>query len=168
MINKKSWIKSDKESGDKQCPFGLPIIDGCKNAGSSVSRMCPLKFVSDKQKERVSKANKRVYIYYKDNEPCIYAANIIENLNSVNCNFGDTAQGMHMKALEGSPLYAQTFGLGTEGLYSFPLGMYGGSDESRNLFQGLFSLVGGLYAMNIKKFSYKDLQFLKEIFKKRG
>lgn len=149
---KKSWIRSDKEVFDKRCPFGLPIIEGCKNAGSSVTYMCPLNYVTDEQKEKIEKTNKRAYIYYKDNNSCIYAANIINNLNSVNCNFGDTAQGMHMPALEGSPLYVQSFGLGVGGLYGFPLGMYGGADESRNLFQGLFSLVGSTnYNMCLKK-----------------
>jgi hypothetical protein len=91
----------------------------------------------------VEKANKRVYIYHKDNTPCLYAANIIEKFKAVNCDFGDTAQGMHAPAMIGSPLYAQTFsGIGLDGLYAFPLGFYADNNESRNLFQGLFSLVG--------------------------
>jgi len=143
MIKKKAWIRSDKEVLSRRCPFGLPITEACQYAGASVTHMCPLEAVSDRQREQVEKANQRVYIYHKDGNRCIYAANVIEKLKAVNCDFGDTAQGMHAPAISGSPLYAQTFsGIGLDGLYAFPLGFYADNNESRNLFTGLFSLVG--------------------------
>jgi len=142
-MKKKAWVRSDKENAERRCPFGLPITEACEHAGSSVTHMCPLEAVSGEQKEKVEKANRRVYIYYKDNNRCLYAANVVRNLKAVNCDFGDTAQGMHAPAMVGSPLYAQTFsGIGLDGLYAFPLGFYADNNESRNLFQGLFSLVG--------------------------
>ena len=142
-MKKCSFILSDKNE-NKECPFGLPITKGCLFAGSSVSHMCPLSLIEDgNKKEKTAKMNKRVYLYYADGTPCLYAANILEKFDAVNCNFGDTAQGMHAPVLEGSPLYAQTFGgTGLDGLYAFPLGFYGDNNTSRNLFQGLFSLVG--------------------------
>jgi hypothetical protein len=67
----------------------------------------------------------------------------MENNDAVNCDFGDSAAGMHSPAFIGSPLYAQSFaGHGLDGLYAFPLGFYTDNSASRNLFQGLFSLVG--------------------------
>jgi len=143
VVKKCAFIRSDKSG--KKCPFGLPIIDSCLHAGDSVSHMCPLDFVEDdRRKGQVEKANQRVYIYYKTGTRCLYAASVIKDKNAVNCDFGDTAAGLSMdKALSGSPLYAQTFGgVGLDGLYAFPLGFYNDNNESRNLFQGLFSLVG--------------------------
>jgi hypothetical protein len=140
---KKCWIRSDKDQGDGCCPFGLPIIEGCQYAGDSVTHMCPLKTIPKEKQEDVEKANKRVYLYYKTNNRCIYAANIVNEKRVVNCDFGDTAAGMNMPTFSGSPLYPQTFsGIGLDGLYAFPLGFYADNNESRNLFQGLFSLVG--------------------------
>ncbi len=140
-INKKAWIRGNNT--EKKCPFGLPVTIACAHAGDSVAHMCPLNSVSKDKKEKVEQANKRVYIWYKDNQRCIYAHNIIESKNVVNCDYGDVGQGMGAPAFAGSPLYAQTFsGVGLDGLYAFPLGFYADNNESRNLFQGLFSLLG--------------------------
>ena len=148
-MKKCAWIKSDKDQGDGGCPFGLPIIEGCKYAGDSVSHMCPLETISEEKQEDVEKANKRVYLYYKTNDRCIYAANIVNEQGVVNCDFGDTGAGMSTPTFSGSPLYPQTFsGIGLDGLYAFPLGFYADNNESRNLFQGLFSLVG--FEMSVK------------------
>jgi len=104
------------------------------------------KLVAAKEKQdKVKKANQRVYIYNKTGKRCLYAANVLKNQNAVNCDFGDTGQGVHMPAMVGSPLYAQTFaGVGLDGLYAYPLGFYADNNTSRNLFHGLFSLVGDL------------------------
>lgn len=142
-MKKCSFIRSDKKDVENRCPFGLPITEGCGHAGACISNMCPLEMVEESKRERVKKANSRVYLYYADGNKCLYAANVIEKYKAVNCNFGDTAQGMPTPALSGSPIFPQTFaGVGTDGLYGFPLGFYGDNNESRNLFQGLFSLVG--------------------------
>jgi len=141
-MKKCSFVRSDN-NGLKKCPFGLPIIKGCACAGDSVSHMCPLVFVPEDKRDQVKKANARVYIYYKTGERCIYASNIMNNQDVVNCDFGDTAAGLGSVPFTGSPLYSQTFGgVGLDGLYAFPLGFYADNNSSRNLFQGLFSLVG--------------------------
>ena len=150
-MKKCAFIRSNEVDG---CPFGLPVIEACKNAGSAVTHMCPLEaVVGMEKKEKVQKANQRVYVYYKEDLRCLYAADVVEKSKVVNCNFGDTAQGMHLPTgIEGSPLYAQTFsGIGLDGLYAFPLGFYSDNNESRNLFQGLFSLVGNNIAYLIKE-----------------
>ncbi len=135
-MKKCGFIKKDK------CPFGLPITEACKNAGDSVLRMVPLDSIEESAVAKFEKANKRVYIYHKSCDKCIYAVNIIESKGSVNCNFEDTAQGAGMSAsFEGSPMYAQSFS-NLQGLYAHPLGYYADNNASRNLFMGLFSLVG--------------------------
>lgn len=142
MKKKLAFIRSDVK-GTKRCPFGLPITEACSNAGDATSHMCPLAFVSKDKQEQTKKANARVYVYHKTGDRCIYAANVMEDHRAVNCDFGDTAAGMKSPAFVGSPLYAQTFaGIGLDGLYAFPLGFYADNNQSRNLFEGLFSLIG--------------------------
>ena len=148
-IKKESWIRSDKE---KKCPFGLPITIACQHAGNSVTYMCPLDAVeTEEEKKKVEKANKRVYIWYKENQRCLYAHNIIESKDVVNCDYGDVGEGMKTPAFAGSPMYAQTFsGIGLDGLYAYPLGFYADNNESRNLFKGIISLVGSEVSEIIK------------------
>jgi hypothetical protein len=142
MTKKCAFIRSDR-GGHKRCPFGLPIDKACRHAGDSVRHMVPVEEVKGKE-EAAEKANKRVYLYSRTNKPCPFAANIIDDMDSVNCNYGDHAAGTPLSsALIGSPLYPQTFsGIGMDGLYAFPMGFYADNNESRNLFTGLFSLVG--------------------------
>lgn len=142
-IKKCAFIRSDKD-GHKRCPFGLPIDQACKNAGDSVRNMMPLEAVDEEKREKTEKANKRVYVYTRTNKRCPYAAAIVDKMDAVNCNYGDHAEGTPMThALIGSPLYPQTFsGIGLEGLHAFPLGFYADNNTSRNLFTGIFSLVG--------------------------
>jgi hypothetical protein len=165
-MKKQSFIRSDKLEHKSKCPFGLPITDACHHAGDSVSRMCPLEMLESEKVDLVKKTNSRVYIYYKNGQRCIYAKNIMEDHDNVNCDFGDTAQGMNTPAISGSPIYAQTFaGVGLDGLYAFPLGFYADNNESRNLSQGLFSLVGGK-AFDIIKTAVLDEESMKDIVKK--
>lgn len=151
-----AYIRSDKP-GHKHCPFGLPIYQACKYAGSSVNNMVPLKSVEPNKVENSKKANLRVYLYSRTNKRCPYAATIVDDMDSVNCNFGDHASGTPMEhALVGSPLYPQQFtGFGLEGLHAFPLGFYVDNNTSRNLFTGIFSLVGEA-APSIIKYAIKS------------
>jgi hypothetical protein len=141
-MKKQCWIRGEQK--EKRCPFGLPIALACNNAGDSVTHMCPLEAISKDKNERVVLANKRVYLYHKTGQRCLYAVDVMDEVQAVNCDFGDVGQGMGMGgAISGSPLYAQTFsGIGLDGLYAFPMGFYADNNESRNLFQGLFSLLG--------------------------
>jgi len=131
--------------GVRKCPFGLPIMDACKNAGSSIDRMAPLDAAENDEDEEasISKGNRLVYVYYKTGEDCMYADKVIEDFGKVDCDYGDTGQGEKSVPLRGSPLYPSTFhGIGYDGMYGYPLGFYGDNNESRNLFFGLFSMLG--------------------------
>jgi hypothetical protein len=165
-MRKCAFIRSDKQDAERRCPFGLPITEACHNAGSCVSNMCPLEMIPEDKKDRVLKANSRVYIYYKNGHRCLYSAGIMDQQKSVNCDFGDTGQGLHAPSFQGSPLYPQTFaGVGLDGLYAFPLGFYADNNESRNLFQGLFSLVGDR-AFEIIKMAIFNNSEMKDIVEK--
>jgi hypothetical protein len=140
-MKKTCWIRGEQK--EKRCPFGLPITLACHNAGDSVTHMCPVEVMSKDKRDRIILANKRIYLYHKTDQRCLYAVNVMDEVRAVNCDFGDVGQGMGGPAFSGSPLYAQTFsGIGLDGLYAFPMGFYADNNESRNLFQGLFSLLG--------------------------
>lgn len=71
----------------------------------------------------------------------MYASEIMGGV--VNCGYGDTAEGLNAPAFVGSPIYPQTFnngGLG--GMYATPFSTYTDYGSTRNLFTGLFSLLG--------------------------
>ena len=140
MSDKKITKKAVIRGKDlRLCPFGLPIPSACKNAGKAVDRMSPVKN-DDKE---LAKANRLIYTYHKECKDCPYADKILEDHEKVDCDFGDTGAGKQSTPFRGSPLYPKTFhGIGLDGLYGYPLGFYADNNESRNLFFGLFSLLG--------------------------
>lgn len=134
-----SYVKQSTIRGSElnDCPFGLPIPNACMCVGEAINRMVPAK------NKKMIKANRLVYAYHKGCKECPFADRILEKYSKVNCSFGDTAQGMKSIPFKASPLYPNTFsGIGFGGLSSFPLGYYVDNDNSRNLFLGLFSLLG--------------------------
>lgn len=134
-IEKDATVRGE---GVRECPFGLPIPEACNNVGDAIHRMAPVE-----ESDRVKKANRLVYAYHKGCKNCPYADKILAEHGKVDCDFGDTAAGKKSVPFRGSPLYPQTFhGIGLDGLYGFPLGFYADNNESRNLFFGLFSLLG--------------------------
>lgn len=158
-------VKEDKSvklavirgDGLRECPFGLPISVACNTVGDAINRMAPISENGDK--EKLTKANNLVYLYHKNNTKCPYASKVLDNYNKVDCDYGDTAQGFGDPAWQGSPLYIQTFnGLDVAGLNSQPLGFYSENDISRNLFFGLFSLLGFNTKEDINKLAsqYKE------------
>lgn len=134
-IEKEATIRGE---GVRDCPFGLPVPDACNNVGDAINRMAPAE-----ENDKIKKANRLVYAYHKACKNCPYADKILPDYSKVDCSFGDTAAGKKSIPFTGSPLYPQTFhGIGLDGLYGFPLGFYADNNESRNLFFGLFSLLG--------------------------
>ena len=153
-MRKTCCIRGDRKA--KRCPFGLPITLACHNAGESVTHMCQLEGLPEGNRERVALANRRVYLYHRTGQRCMYAVDVMDKAEAVNCDFGDVGAGLGGVAFSGSPLYSQTFsGIGLDGLYAFPLGYYADNNESRNLFQGLFSLLGAA-APTIVKMAIKE------------
>jgi hypothetical protein len=141
FVNK--WVKNAVIRGDdlRKCPFGLPVPSACKSAGDSVGRMAPIG--EGKNSEKLAKANRIIYAYYKKCTECPYADRVLESHDKVDCDFGDTGEGQKSTPFVGSPLFPHTFhGIGLDGLYGYPLGFYADNNESRNLFFGLFSLLG--------------------------
>ena len=129
----------------RECPFRLPVNIACGCAGDSVSKMAPIDIADGDQKEeeKIAKGNKMVYVYAKTGERCTYADKILEVAGKVDCDFEDTGAGYQSTPFTGSPLYPRTFsGIGRESINSVPLGYYSDNNQSRNIFFGLFSLIG--------------------------
>ena len=156
-MSKKTKLAVIRDNDLRGCPFGLPIIEACQNAGDAIHRMAPLDAAKeDDKRERIKKANALVYIHHKTGKKCPYADKILEEHKKVDCDFGDTGQGQPHVPYRGSPLYPQTFtGIGLDGLYGYPLGFYADNNESRNLFFGLFSFLGSVEADGLIKLADK-------------
>ena len=86
------------------CPFSLDISAACSSVGGAIDQMTPTQGLKDGGKTAAN--NKVIYHTQKNGEQCKYAAQIIEEKNVVNCDFGDTGEGQGDTGyLPGSPLY---------------------------------------------------------------
>lgn len=131
---KQATIRGDRV---RACPFGLPVPDACLNAGESIYRM------ASSEDEDILKTNLLIYAYHKDGNECPYADKVIEEKGKVDCDFGDTAQGMKSTSFRGSPLFPSIFtGFNMNGIQGYPLGWYSDYDQMRNMFFGLYSIIG--------------------------
>jgi len=149
VLMKSSEIRSP---GVRECPFGLPIANACKNAGTSVDDMTALDSVPKEQQEKYRKANRRVYMYSQSNERCPYADKIVENKEAVHCDWGESGARMSDEPMRPSPFYPRVFhGLGQYGLYSYPVNEYTDNHGARQLFTGLFSLYASGEDVDISK-----------------
>ena len=135
-----------KDSSDP-CPFGLKITNGCKNAGELISRMAPTDSLGEdttsKEKKAIIKANRRLYMWKNKGERCVYAGKIMKENGAVECNFRSNAPGISERGLLGAPFYSKVYNnVGLDGMYSYPLGYYADNNISRNLYYGIYSLLG--------------------------
>ena len=131
MENSKKTVKLAviKQSEPNECPFGLPMLDGCKSAGKLVNNMTPIIPPSGKQQklskdeiETIKEANNRVLMLSED-EPiqCKYANFIFEEKKMVECSYGDSAAGIGTFDMKSPSALNQYLGVG---FYSVPLGFY--------------------------------------------
>lgn len=150
MTNKKivklAVIRTEK---DMSCPFGLNIPNGCKNAGELVTQMAPINILvdsSEKEKAAIKKANRRLYMWHAPGDRCYYAGKIFKGKSekgAVECNFGSNAPGISEKGLLGAPFYSKVYNnVGLDGLNSSPLGYFSDHNISRNIYYGIYSLMG--------------------------
>ena len=78
-----------------ECPFGLPIPQACMYAGDSTTDM-----------EEGGKLNKAIYNTERTHERCVFAGNVLEHNDAVECNYGSVLQGQKsIKMFHGNPQY---------------------------------------------------------------
>ena len=110
-MKKLAIIRSD--SSPHKCPFGLSIKNGCANAGNSVLKMTPLDRVDDDEQEFQLQHNIAVYALNGEGK-CLYADQMIDEKDVVNCDFGDGAAGIESTSVVPAktvPITAASFAL---------------------------------------------------------
>lgn len=136
----------------RKCPFGLPIVLACQNAGDSVLNMQDMESLDESKHPAISKANTRIYLRLKTGTKCPFADKISEKLGAVHCDFGEGGQGLSDFAIRPSPYYAKVFsGLGQTGLFAYPLDFYWDNPEARSLFTGIYSVYASTGEICISK-----------------
>lgn len=139
-----------------KCPFGLPIIEGCQQAGELITKMAPLSILgedaSEEEKEAVRMANQKLFMWQNPGKRCNYAGKLFKDKEAVECNWGSNAPGIMPGEILGSPFYSKVYNnVALDGIFSYPLGFYGDLNISRNLYYGIYSLLGSETEENIKK-----------------
>lgn len=147
-----------------QCPFGLPILEGCENAGELINKMAPLSILGEdatpEEQQKIKEANHKLYMWQAPGKRCNYAGKIFEKQDAVECNWGSNAPGVVPGDLLGSPFYSKVYNnVALDGIFSYPLGFYADNNISRNLYYGLYSLLGSPSQEEIKKVA----QFLQNV-----
>jgi len=130
----------------KLCPFGLPVCSGCESIGSAASMLIVLDDeMSKEERDSAMSDNLDVLISCGSEERCPFADMILPDSGTVDCKF-DRAKGSRPAGnvgLQGSPLYPHTFvGNQPEAGYGYPMEYYSDNNESRNVYYGLYSLIG--------------------------
>ena len=137
-----------------KCPFGLPVAAGCKVAGGVakdsdrpvILEMTPLESAeSEQEAEEIADNNLEVMLMVEEYSKCPFADMIFEKKNSVDCKFDPRQSDIPAGnvGLNGSPLYPHIMiGNMPEAQYGYPLDYYSDNNESRNVYYGIYSLVG--------------------------
>ena|SRR5271157_177548 len=149
-----------RKNEEDPCPLGLPIPFGCKCAGSHVEKMSPVNILgtdaSEEEKQAIGAANTKLLAWNllrSTEQPvqCQYVGHLMEKMNTVECNFDDSAPGQGSgQALLTAPFYSKMFNAGV-GLYSYPIGYYSDYNISKNTYFGTYSLQGKIIIDLISK-----------------
>ena len=138
----------------EMCPFGLPVTDACTSIGGymeedgrlAVYSMIPVDVASnDKEKEQIIEDNLELMILIKEPSKCPFADRVFEEKKSVDCKYDENSSSIPAGnvGLNGSPLYPHTMvGNMPEAQYGYPLDHYSDNNESRNIYYGIYSLIG--------------------------
>lgn len=146
-----------RDNTNLPCPFGLSIPFACKNAGDLVDRMAPLKILgpdaNEEEIEMLTKANQQLFDFQNKSEGCKYSNSIVGK--AVDCTFDtETAGAQSNDAPIGSPFYSKVYqNSSLDGLNVIPVGENRDQNMSRNLYYGIFSLLGSATKYEIQKFS---------------
>jgi hypothetical protein len=137
-----------------QCPFGRPKAEGCgsigfvKENGSSIIRDMTLVDLAETKEDRdeIIEKNMDLMFLTEEKHKCPFADRIFEEKGAVDCKFDENQDRLPAGSgagLTGSPLYPHTMiGNMPEAQYGYPLDQYSDNNESRNIYYGIYSLIG--------------------------
>jgi hypothetical protein len=161
MLKRIAIIRKETVRG---CPFGLPIVTACLNAGDSVERMADLIPQEEERWPQMKKANRRIYRHYKDGERCPYADKIAKKNNAVHCDLGESGEKMRDFPMRPSPYYPRVFsGMGSSNMFSWPVDYYADNPDARSIFSGVYSVYASTGEINIQKHSFIPDPILTEL-----
>ena len=136
----------------KACPFGLPIAYGCKCAGgsidgnvSAISLMRPISNSDEDLAIEIIEDNWEHLDLISDAKKCPYADRIMTDESSVDCKYDPELNIIPAGniSFNGSPYYPHLYVGNTERPgYGYPLEYSSDDNESRTIYQGLYSLIG--------------------------
>jgi hypothetical protein len=121
---------------------------GCPSGSkkSAISFMNPLSAAEDsEQMKQIMSENLDQLIMIEEPAKCTFADRIFEHKNSVDCKFTGKMNVMPAGSLplNGSPMYPQLMiGNMSQPQYGYPLEYYSDNNESRNIYYGIYSLIG--------------------------
>ena len=135
------------------CPFGLPVTGGCSFIGGTtedgspvIARMTPVDSANSEQEaEDITEYNLEAMMTVSESAACPFADRIYEKKGSVDCKYDERSESMPAGnvGLTGSPLYPHTMvGNMPQAQYGYPLDHYSDDNESRNIYYGIYSLIG--------------------------
>ena len=136
------------------CPYGLAVPAACSSVGGQVKdakgsvvfEMISINNAETKEEaEKITDSNLELMLMIDKPARCPFADLIIEDSGSVDCKFDpkQTTIPAGNVGLNGSPLYPHIMiGNMPEAQYGYPLDYYSDNNESRNVYYGLYSLVG--------------------------
>lgn len=137
----------------KMCPFGLPVTYGCKCAGglteegsAAISLMKPVTKIKDEDLAiEVIEGNWELLDLVEKSSRCPYADAIIDDGSAVDCKYNEDSSILPAGniSFSGSPYYPHLYVGNTEKPgYGYPLEYSSDDNESRTIYQGLYSLIG--------------------------
>jgi hypothetical protein len=136
-----------------QCPFGLPVTEACVSIGfvresgrSLIGDMVEVDLAeSDEDRDEIIEKNMDLLFLAEKKQKCPFADRIFEEKGSVDCKFDKNQERLPAGnvGLTGSPLYPHIMiGNMPEAQYGYPMDQYSDDNESRNIYYGIYSLVG--------------------------
>lgn len=160
-MSKKKIVKLAviRSNEDSKCPFGLSIPFACENVGDLIYNMSPDDVLgenaSSEDLQDIFDANKRLFRWSHPKKRCPFADKIIKVKGKVNCSWDSNSQGIRQEfPIKSAPFYSKVYNnTSFDGLFSYPIGFYADNNMSRNLYYGIFSLIGNDNRKDIEKFS---------------
>lgn len=136
------------------CPFGLPVTEACATIGGHTSDGEPviasMTIVEgldweDGEIDRVIDDNIDLMLSADNPKKCPFADRIYSDKDAVDCKYDEESDVIPAGSvgLNGSPLYPHLMvGNMPKAQYGYPLDQYSDDNESRNIYYGIYSLIG--------------------------